>query len=144
MGRKYRALAVCMSSFGILSLAACGSASNPDFSLAVQTTAATVTPGSTATVTIGVSPLHKSQGSVTMILSGLPGDGNGGNSVGVAPAQATVGIGSTQTFYLVASRTAAPSTTVLTATATSSAVTLSSPITHTATLNLTVAPAPAP
>ncbi len=144
MRRLYQAVLLCAGCVAPLWMAGCGSAGNPDFAMTVQTGTVSIVPGGTATVTISVTAVHHSQGSVTLIMSGLPGDGKGGNAVGIAPAQATVGIGSTQTFYLVASQTAAPSTTTLTATGISAAVQLSSPITHTATLTLTVLPASAP
>ncbi len=76
-----------------LTIAACGNNGPPDFALSLasgQPAAATITQGATAPVTIQVSAVKGSTGSITLVLSGLP------PGVGVAPGSATVGIGSPQ------------------------------------------------
>ena len=98
----------------------------------------TVHRGATAVAAIAVTPVSHSQGSITLTLSGLPGN------VGVAPAVATVGIGSTQQFVLAAANNAVlspagqPST--ITVTGNSQNVHLSNPIQHDSTFTVTVVP----
>ena len=138
MCRAAEVLLLCAGCVLPLGVSACGSSGNPDFGLTVQTAAVTVHRGATATASIAVTPVSHSEGSITLTLSGLPGN------VGVAPAVATVGIGSTQTFVLAAANNAVlsasgqPST--ITVTGNSQNVHLSNPIEHDATFTLAVVP----
>jgi hypothetical protein len=127
---------------GILPMVAgCGGAGNPDFALAPAATTVTVAQGTTATLGIAVQPVKGSQGSVTVVLNGLPSFPNTNPpvaAVGVAPGQATVGIGSTQQFTLIAAPNAPLGTTTLQALGVSGAVMTSSQITHTVNITLVV------
>lgn len=120
----------------VLTLAGCGNNAPPDFTLSLasgQTAAASITPGGTQKIKFQVAAVHGSTGSITLVMSGLPG------GVGVAPGAATVGIGSPQTFVLNAASNAtltAPVT--LTATGVSGNPLSSSSITHTQSLTLAV------
>ncbi|MGA9717317.1 MAG: hypothetical protein WBQ79_03470 [Acidobacteriaceae bacterium] len=120
-----------------LTIAACGNNGPPDFALSLasgQPAAATITQGATAPVTIQVSAVKGSTGSITLVLSGLP------PGVGVAPGSATVGIGSPQ-CYVLSAASAAPVTSApvtLTATGVSGNPLSSSSITHTQTVTLMV------
>jgi hypothetical protein len=120
-----------------LTLAGCGDNGPPDFTLALasgQTANATITQGGTTPIIFQVTSVDGSTGSITLVLSGLPG------KIGVAPGSATVGIGSSQTFVLSAATTAAVTTTpvTLTATGVSGSALDSSSITHSQTLTLAV------
>ena len=124
-----------------LTLAGCGDNGSPDFTLSLasgQTAKATIVQGGTTSIKFQVTAVSGSTGSITLVLSGLPGN------IGVAPGSATVGIGSPQTFILSAASnavvTSAPVT--LTATGVSGNPLDSSSITHTQTLTLSVTAAP--
>ncbi len=138
MRRFSQMIVVGLSCVSLLGASACGSKGNPDFTLTMITPAVTLTQGSTNTVNVTVAPLHNSQGSINVFLSGLPA------SVGVAPAEATVGIGSTQMFTLTAANSAALGNATLTVTGISRQLMTTSSVSHTATLALTVTAAAAP
>jgi hypothetical protein len=122
----------------VIALSGCGDNGPPEFSLSLasgQSSNVVLAPGGTADVSFSVAPVKNSNGSITLVLSGLP------TGVGVAPGSATVGIGSPQTFVLTAAAsapvTSAPVT--LTASGVSGNPLSSSSITHTQTLTLSVA-----
>ncbi len=121
-------------------LAGCGAQSNPDFTLTAVEPAVTLNPGGTANADFTVGAAQGSHGSITLSLSGLPA------GVGVAPATATVGIGSPQRFILTAATSAPVTTTPVTITATglSGLISSSGLVTHTATFALTIAAPPPP
>jgi hypothetical protein len=122
----------------LLALSACGGNSNPDFSLTVVEPNVTLVAGGVATVDFNVGSVKGSHGSIILSLHGLPA------GVGVAPATATVGIGSPQRFYLTAANSAppTPSPVTIAATGDSGFVSTSGVVTQTATFALTVVPAP--
>ena len=134
-----RGVVLAGSVLPLLGLAGCGANSNPDFTLAVAQSSVTLNPGGTAMVNFTVGAVKGSHGSITLSLNGMP------TGVGVAPATATVGIGSPQQFILTAANsapvTAAPVT--ITATGLSGLISSSGLVTHTATFALTI-PAPPP
>jgi microcystin-dependent protein len=142
--RRLLRLAVAAASCGILpALSACGGAGNPDFALAPAANTVTVPQGAEATLSVAVQAVKGSQGSITLVLNGLPSFPNTNPpvaAVAVAPGQATVGIGSSQQFTLIAAPNAPLGTTTLQALGVSGAVMTASQITHTVNVTLVVAP----
>lgn len=139
MRSMFRGVVLAGSVLPLLGLSGCGANTNPDFALAVVEPSVTLNPGGTAMVNFNVGAVKGSHGSITLSLNGLP------TGVGVAPATATVGIGSPQQFILTAANSAPVTTAPVTITATGLSGLLSSSglVTHTATFALTIAAPPA-
>jgi uncharacterized protein (DUF58 family) len=141
MGNVLRGVVLAASVLPLLGLCGCGSNTNPDFSLTVVEPSVTLEQGGTATVDFTVGAVHGSHGSIMLSLNGLP------TGVGVAPATATVGIGSPQQFVLTAANSApvTPTPVTIVATGLSGLISSTGLVTHTATFALTIAaPPPAP
>jgi hypothetical protein len=140
MGSVLRGVVLAGAVLPLLGLCGCGNNSNPDFTLTVVESSVTLEQGGTATVDFTVGAVHGSHGSITLSLNGLP------TGVGVAPATATVGIGSPQQFVLTAANSApvTPAPVTITATGLSGLLSSSGLVTHTATFALTVTAPPPP
>ncbi len=131
MRRLFQSFLVIVSCIFLGLLAACGSSSSPDFSLASSAVTVSLATGATATVNVSANATSGTGSPISVTLEGLPA------GVTASPATLSIPIGSSQTVTLTATSGATQGTATVTLTG------ILGSKSHTASFMLAVAP-PAP